>query len=69
MNTTISVIDDALEQFTAHAQELALLRLEEQKLEDERHVVKRAVVSRLMQTDNPETAKQHSASSAENWRR
>lgn len=47
------------------AEGLGLARAEEQRLEDERCAVKRAAILRIMQSENPLTGKQHSASSAE----
>lgn len=65
MNTTLPFVDDALALYQEHALALASLRLEEQKLEDERHIVKMRVIARIMASDNPLTGKPHSASSAE----
>jgi hypothetical protein len=47
------------------ARELGALRADEMQLEDERALVKRDAILRLMQTENAATKKPHSASSAE----
>lgn len=62
MNTETDDLIDAIE---ATAAALGLARAAEQALEDERPLVKSAAIRRLMGTENPETGKPHSASSAE----
>lgn len=58
-------IEQSTRKYEEAATRFAVARVEEQKLEDERHVVKQRVIARLMATDNAETGKQHSATSAE----
>lgn len=57
--------EQAVEAIERAAERLALASRMEMALEDERPIVKSESIRRLMATENPETSKPHSASSAE----
>jgi len=65
VNRQVSPVALAIAAVEAAASALGAARAHEQTLEDQRPLVKSAAIRRLMGTDNPETAKPHSASSAE----
>lgn len=63
--TMESAVEQAIQAYLdAHATWAAALK-EEMELENGRHFIKRVIVGRYIGTDNPETGKPHSASSAE----
>ena len=65
MNRLPHVITDALDDYAIAAAKCAEAREHEQRIEDERPMIKHAAIVRLMQGTNALTGKPHSASSAE----
>lgn len=57
----VNLFDD----FEDAARTHAYARIEEMRLEDERHIAKSAAISRILQTPNEHTGKAHSVTSAE----
>jgi uncharacterized protein YajQ (UPF0234 family) len=61
----VIIANQAIEAIEQAAERLALATKTEMELEDFRPILKSQAIRRLMATENPETGKPHSASSAE----
>lgn len=58
-------VEALLEQYERAAEEHAQAVVREMELEDQKPIAKAEAIARVMQTENTETKRQHSASSAE----